>query len=46
MNGRLPRDWESALPVFKADTAGEATRVSSGKVINALALKLPEQEQA
>jgi len=38
----LPKDWEAALPVFPADAKGLATRVSSGKVINALAAKLPE----
>jgi transketolase len=40
--GRLPADWLSALPVFPADKKGMATRVASGKVINALAVKLPE----
>ncbi|MCH2182451.1 MAG: transketolase [Mariniblastus sp.] len=34
---RLPDDWEAALPVFPADAKGMATRVSSGKVLNALA---------
>ena len=33
----LPHDWEAALPVFPADAKGMATRVSSGKVLNALA---------
>jgi transketolase len=38
--GELPADWESALPVFtpKDDLA---TRQSSGKVISALASKVP-----
>jgi transketolase len=40
--GRLPADWLSALPVFPADKKGMATRVASGKIINALAAKLPE----
>ena len=38
----LPEDWESALPVFPADEKGMATRIASGKVINALAAKIPE----
>ena len=40
--GELPLDWESALPVFPADAKGMATRVSSGKVLNALAKAVPE----
>ncbi len=40
--GKLPEDWESALPVFPADAKGMATRIASGKVINALAAKIPE----
>ena len=40
--GELPLDWESALPVFPADAKGMATRVSSGKVLNALAKAIPE----
>lgn len=37
----LPADIEAALPVFEPGTA-IATRAASGKVINALAAKLPE----
>ncbi len=40
--GRLPEGWDANLPVFPADTKGVATRVASGKVINALAAALPE----
>ncbi len=40
--GELPEGWQSALPVFPADEKGLATRVASGKVLNALAGKLPE----
>jgi len=40
--GSLPEDWKSALPVFPADTKGMATRIASGKVLNALAAKIPE----
>jgi len=42
LNGELPEDWASALPVFPVDAKGMGTRVASGKVINALAPKLPE----
>ena len=42
INGELPEGWESALPEFPADEKGMATRVASGKVINALATSLPE----
>jgi transketolase len=42
LNGEFPQDWTSALPVFPADAKGMATRAASGKVINALAPKLPE----
>jgi transketolase len=42
LNGELPEGWASALPVFPVDVKGMGTRVASGKVINALAPKLPE----
>lgn len=42
LKGEFPKDWESALPVFPADAKGMATRASSGKVLGALAGKLPE----
>ncbi len=37
----LPAGWEKALPVFEADAKGTATRNSSGKVLNAVAGKIP-----
>ena len=40
--GELPEGWDKDLPVFPVDEKGMATRVSSGKVLNALAAKLPE----
>jgi transketolase len=40
MSGELPKDWETHLPTF-ADSEAIATRVASGKVINALAPHLP-----
>ncbi|MBI5842307.1 MAG: transketolase [Chloroflexi bacterium] len=42
LSGRLPRSWQKDLPVFPADAKGMATRAASGKVINALAAKMPE----
>jgi transketolase len=42
LNGELPADWESALPVFPVDAKGMGTRVASGKTINAIAATLPE----
>ncbi len=42
LKGELPSGWEEALPQFPADPKGAATRVFSGKVINALAGHLPE----
>jgi transketolase len=42
LNGELPADWESALPIFPVDAKGMGTRVASGKTINAIAATLPE----
>jgi transketolase len=42
MWGDLPEGWESALPSFARGTAAMATRKASGKVINAIAPKIPE----
>ena len=39
--GRLPAGWDAALPVFGPNDA-QATRAASGKVLNAIATKLPE----
>jgi transketolase len=41
LSGELPKNWEAGLPVFPADAKGMATRVASGKVLNALAPALP-----
>jgi transketolase len=40
--GRLPDQWDKGLPEFPASDKGFATRVSSGKVLNALAARIPE----
>lgn len=37
----LPAGWEDTLPVFEPDAKGMATRVSSGKVLNAVAKGIP-----
>ena len=38
---KLPTGWEHALPKFPADAKGMATRISSGKVLNAVAAVIP-----
>lgn len=40
--GELAVGWDEGLPEFPPDTKGMATRASSGKVLNALAERLPE----
>jgi len=42
LEGELAEGWEELLPVFAADRSGIATRAASGKVLNALADRLPE----
>src|SRR5260370_19574242 len=37
----LPEGWDKNLPTFPADAKGQATRDSSGKVLNALAQNIP-----
>ena len=41
LNGRLPDAWDADLPAFTAKDA-QATRAASAKVLNAIAVKLPE----
>jgi transketolase len=38
---RLPDGWDKDLPVFPPDESGMAGRVASGKVLNAVAQKVP-----
>jgi transketolase len=40
ISGELPKGWDAALPVFKPE-GKMATRQASGKVLNAIADKLP-----
>jgi transketolase len=37
----LPEGWEKALPTFPPDPKGVSTRVASGKILNAVAEKVP-----
>ena len=39
--GELPAGWDADIPVFPADEKGDATRNSSGKVLNAIAKNIP-----
>jgi transketolase len=39
---RLPKDWDADLPTFRAADGPMATRVASGKAIEALGPRLPE----
>jgi transketolase len=41
LRGELPPQWDADIPVFPADAKGMATRVASGKVMNAIAPRLP-----
>ncbi|MCG5076073.1 transketolase [Paraburkholderia tagetis] len=41
LDGRLPDAWDSGIPTFDADEKGMATRESSGKVLNAIAQRVP-----
>src|SRR3989442_8182037 len=40
--GRLPEGWDAGLPTFTPADGAMATRAASGKVLNAIARKLPE----
>lgn len=41
LEGRLPDGWDADIPSFDADAKGMATRESSGKVLNAIAQRVP-----
>jgi transketolase len=41
MRGELPSGWDADIPIFPADAKGMATRVAGGRVLNAIAPKLP-----
>jgi transketolase len=40
--GELPAGWKKATPLFQPDDGPIATRAASGKVLNALAVEIPE----
>jgi transketolase len=41
LRDELPHGWENDIPAFPADTKGMATRAASGRVMNAIAPRLP-----
>lgn len=41
MGNELPDNWDKNIPVFPVDAKGVSTRVAGGKVLNAIAGKLP-----
>lgn len=41
MSGELPAGWDAGIAAFPADAKGVSTRVASGKVLNAIAPKVP-----
>jgi transketolase len=41
LRAELPPGWDADIPVFPTDAKGISTRVAGGKVMNALAPKLP-----
>ncbi|MDP2026239.1 transketolase [Sulfuriferula sp.] len=41
LRDELPPGWDADIPVFEADAKGVATRDASGKVMNAIAPRLP-----
>ncbi|MEL6110289.1 MAG: transketolase [Planctomycetota bacterium] len=40
-DGKLPAGWDKDIPEFEASEKGDATRNSSGKVLNAIAANVP-----
>jgi transketolase len=41
LRGELPPGWDGDIPEFPADAKGIATRIASGRVMNAIAPRLP-----
>ncbi len=41
LSGTLPAGWDADIPVFDADPKGLASRDAGGKVLNAIAAKVP-----
>ncbi len=42
LTDELPAEWDADIPVFEPDAKGIASRSASGKVLNALAARIPE----
>lgn len=42
LKGELPEGWDTGLPQFSSADGSVATRVASGKVLNAIAQRVPE----
>jgi len=42
LRAELLKDWDKDIPSFPADEKGIATRVASGKILNAIAAKVPQ----
>src|SRR5690606_3307042 len=40
-SAKLPEGWDADIPTFPADPKGVATRSASGKVLNAVAKRIP-----
>ncbi|MGA8259047.1 MAG: transketolase [Arenicellales bacterium] len=41
LDGELPSGWDADIPLFPTDTKGMASRVAGGKVLSAIAPRLP-----
>jgi transketolase len=41
MSGFLPSEWDQEIPAFKPEDGPIATRAASGKILNAIARKIP-----
>jgi transketolase len=41
LDGELPVEWDAGLPRFDADAKGQSTRDASGRVLNAIAARVP-----
>jgi transketolase len=41
LDGILPDGWDAGLPVFQASPKGMATRVASGRILDAVAMRVP-----
>ena len=40
-SSNLPEDWDAEIPVFATDAKGDASRNTGGKILNAIAKKVP-----